>query len=289
MREMPTPMGAVLPMATATTPSDRARPSAKRRACPGGATGERDHSPGDRVRPGDDLGLVAGLGVDEQQQNGMRSVVDRGEGERGCVVSSFARVARPPRLRHRLRARTRRRLPSSHVDRAVRANRPRLGHAGDKRTSRGCLRLGGKGLGVCVTGGEEQNQPWLLAEGRDRTVDGVRAGVLTRRRRGSGHAVQGGGVTAGSIAANVRARERVPTGYRRPRATRNSQRTARVVLTWDEDGSPHSRPWSSRWPFPLRRRARMPRSSAGVPSCPPWRFPTIPPARTTASQVASSA
>ena len=61
---------------------------------PGGATGERDHSPGDRVRPGDDLGLVAGLGVDEQQQNGMRSVVDRGEGQRGCVVSSFVWVAR---------------------------------------------------------------------------------------------------------------------------------------------------------------------------------------------------
>ena len=145
--------------------------------------------PGHRVRPGDDLGLVAGLRVDEQQHDRVRSVVDRGEGLRGRLAPGRARVAA---LRRRRRPRSERR-----GERDRRAARLDRGRPRRSPPSRSCRRHGRRlrppaprrdGVGIDVTGGEDEHEPRLAAEVGDRALDGFAQAPATRRRRGAGHA-----------------------------------------------------------------------------------------------------
>src|SRR3954451_23123350 len=77
----PTPSGASEPSATATTPGATAAPCS-RAGAPPPTRGTGDAGAGDAVGAADDLLLVAGGGVDEEQQRLVRAVGDVAEARR---------------------------------------------------------------------------------------------------------------------------------------------------------------------------------------------------------------
>jgi hypothetical protein len=173
------------------------------RGAAGCSARERDPPPGDRVRPGDDLGLVAAFRVDEQQHGLVWRVVDRGQSIRGGLPPGRAGVARVDRADARTERRRERDRRAAGVDHTVCGEGGRPRHPDDRRALRSLLRLGCHRVGIGVARREDQDEPRLLPQCVDRALDGVRRRMRSFGRRGAGDAVADVGSLGREHAADV--------------------------------------------------------------------------------------
>ena len=225
---IPTPIGVLLPIATATTPFDSApvgepgAPDAARRAAR-----EWNRRAGDRVRTRDDVGLVARLRVHEQEHDRVRRVGDRDHGLRGRLLPGRARVAtlrRPESRVQRGRECDRR---AAGVDQALRPDGRRSGHARDGGAACGLLCLGCDGVEIGVAGREDENEPRLMPELSDRTLDGIGRSASTGSGRRAGHTFADVGSGCWGHAAGVESRG--CDSYRHFRADRKHRAACAVT------------------------------------------------------------
>src|SRR5215211_2469107 len=198
------------------------------RGPPGGPAGERNRAARDRVRPGDDLGLVARLRVDEQQHDPMGSAVDSRDGLCRRLAPRRPRVAALRGADARLQRHGERDRRAAGVHQTGRADGGRSRHAGDGGAARGFPSLGGDGVGIRVGGREDEHQPGLTPELADRAFHGVGAGPCACSRCRAGHAFADVGFGCWGHAA--RCETKGYRNYRRFQGLRN-QRAAYPVTS----------------------------------------------------------
>src|SRR5215210_5339356 len=210
---IPTPIGVLLPIATATTPSSSARrPANRARAGPPAAP------PASGIAPPATAYAPATISAWSPACESTNSSTIRCKAP-STVATAFAVASRP----------------AARVDQAVRADGGRSRHAGDGGAARGLPSLGGDGVGIRVGGREDEHQPGLAPELGDRAFHGVGAGPWACSRRRAGHAFADVGCgcwghAAGSETTGYR-------NYRRFRVLRNQRAAYAVTSVCGPDAS----------------------------------------------------
>jgi hypothetical protein len=149
----------------------------------GRSAGEGNFSAGDSIRTCDELGLVTGFRIDEEEHGAMPSAVDRSERFGRRVATGLARVSaldRADRGGERRREGDRR---ATGLEQAIRAHHARPRHAGNVRVTGGGLGFTRGGFGIDVAGREDQDEAGFSPERPHGVFDGLRACVAPERRR----------------------------------------------------------------------------------------------------------
>ena len=140
----------------------------------GGPSGERDTPARDLVCPGDDLGLVARLRIDEQEERGVASImVDSEQSFGGSSTPGGAWVGGNTGTHSDRKRGFERDRRAAGLDRTAGCDCAGPGHPGDTRVSRGLLSLLCRLPRIEDAGREDEDETGIPTECFDRFLHGI--------------------------------------------------------------------------------------------------------------------